>query len=304
MFFKKTKMARSNLKNKVIAYMQGGLGNQLFIYAAGYEQSIRLNCELVLDISFYSSQKILPSENVTPRDYELEKLQIPSKIIDRESPWFRKYPLSNKDFIKVKSQNPWIKRYCYNGTSFSPSFLRVRKGTTLLGYFQASDFLSNSKNHVIDLLSNYAKNRNNTEGNKIPAVNFHIRRGDYLDPSRYSTQVIASIAYFENAIDLLNSRLGKFNGFVFTDSPELVKDFISRHPNINLVSHQYANSLDLLVDLANGDGLVMSNSSLSWWAAQLQNHNHKDSIVIAPSPWHGGANLDELYEKNWLILDG
>ena len=52
----------------IILKIQGGLGNQMFQYAAGRNLSIRLNTEIKLDISSYN--------NDVKREYELKKFRI------------------------------------------------------------------------------------------------------------------------------------------------------------------------------------------------------------------------------------
>ncbi len=39
----------------ITGYLSGGLGNQLFVYAAALEQSRRLDCPLYLDCSGYDA---------------------------------------------------------------------------------------------------------------------------------------------------------------------------------------------------------------------------------------------------------
>ena len=43
-------------QNKVVVELQGGLGNQLFGWAAGYVLSRKLECDLFLDCSQLSSR--------------------------------------------------------------------------------------------------------------------------------------------------------------------------------------------------------------------------------------------------------
>ena len=52
----------------IILKIQGGLGNQMFQYAAGRNLSIKLNTEMKLDISSYN--------NDVKREYELNKFRI------------------------------------------------------------------------------------------------------------------------------------------------------------------------------------------------------------------------------------
>ena len=47
----------------MIAYLQGGLGNQMFQYAAGLGAAKKLRCELIINNSFYKDHK--------QRQYEL-----------------------------------------------------------------------------------------------------------------------------------------------------------------------------------------------------------------------------------------
>ena len=56
----------------IISKLSGGLGNQLFQYAAGKSLAILNNTELFLDISFY--------ENSPNRDFNLKEFSISSKV--------------------------------------------------------------------------------------------------------------------------------------------------------------------------------------------------------------------------------
>ena len=58
----------------IIVQLLGGLGNQMFQYALGRHLSIIHNCILKLDLSFLNDK--FQNPNVTPRKYELYKLNI------------------------------------------------------------------------------------------------------------------------------------------------------------------------------------------------------------------------------------
>ena len=45
----------STYDDAIVANLSGGLGNQLFIFAAAYAQAQRLDCRLVLDASTYAN---------------------------------------------------------------------------------------------------------------------------------------------------------------------------------------------------------------------------------------------------------
>ena len=56
----------------VVVKLTGGLGNQLFQYAAGRRLALRLGVELVLEDSFFAD----PPSKATPRAYELDRFNI------------------------------------------------------------------------------------------------------------------------------------------------------------------------------------------------------------------------------------
>ena len=50
-------------------------------------------------------------------------------------------------------------------------------------------------------------------------------------------------------------------------------------------------------------GLIMSNSSFSWWAGWLMRQRDQSARVIAPRPWFatGESAADLLYE-DWITI--
>jgi hypothetical protein len=289
----------------IYAFLQGGIGNQLFIYSAALQQSIRLEVPIEIDTSFYEAQVEKPSWNVTPRDFELGELNLPGKIISTESPWSGSSPQSKKQRILRRVLPPHHKVFIEQSTSYDPSINTVKPGTTLCGYFQAANYLDSSVHIVLRQLEEQYKLRdlqtNRSTTSKV--VTFHIRRGDYLDSSRNPGQVITSWEYFEEAINRAREYFGQFRGLVYTDSPELIMEHLKKYPELELVDSAQMSSLDLLLNMADADGIAMSNSSLSWWAARLLQHLHSSDFVIAPRPWHGNGNPDEMYLPGWIIQD-
>jgi hypothetical protein len=46
---------------------------------------------------------------------------------------------------------------------------------------------------------------------------------------------------------------------------------------------------------------VISNSTLSWWAAQLSYHDYP--LVVAPHPWYRSKSEDlDFIPKNWVRI--
>ena len=64
----------------IVVRLMGGLGNQLFQYAAAKQLSILNNAELYFDTSFFNTTK----EDTTPRKFELDFFKIDFKFATDE----------------------------------------------------------------------------------------------------------------------------------------------------------------------------------------------------------------------------
>ena len=106
-------MAQKN----VVVELQGGLGNQLFGWAAGYVLSKRLECDLVLDCSQLSS-----------RGYQLGHFEFSTNLqqVDNRQGWLKKF--SNKIKSDVFEEQSFI---------FDLRFERITSPSVLRGYFQS-----------------------------------------------------------------------------------------------------------------------------------------------------------------------
>src|ERR1041384_8204784 len=129
------------LAKMVIVKLQGGLGNQLFEYAAGKAVAKELSMELMIDISHLSGEN---KSAITKRDFELDQLCIDYKISDAarlhsnmKTNWFdrllgkNKLPvLSEKEFGSIKQ------------------FKNAKGDIYLSGYWQSKKYLKEIKEEL------------------------------------------------------------------------------------------------------------------------------------------------------------
>ena len=110
----------------------------------------------------------------------------------------------------------------------------------------------------------------------IDQVAIHVRRGDYVDNPFYVN--LFETGYYERAMD----EFYKKDFIVFSDDIEWCKK-----QNI-FKGCEFSEGNDEITDLnlmAGCNGLIMANSSFSWWAAYLGAGNQYKK-VIAPKEWY------------------
>lgn len=290
-------------RDGITAYVAGGLGNQLFILAAAWEQASRLGCPLYLDASSFAVNKLHP--------YGLDALKVPAVLLTPEqSPW-RTVRVPPGRHLPVPRRLPGRVYLERSVEHYSPKIYRVRSGTTLVGYFQSARYHPGVRQALIESLWNVPETQAETEiiadFRSRAAITVHLRRGDYLDAPA-GRVFVATVAYAQRAIGLLRRAGFDQNVRVFTDSVDVVRaELGDAVEGLELVEKDTPlGTIATLKAMAAGSAMIMSNSSFSWWAAALmcsrQDHH---GLVVAPRPWTGsGESRADLLEPDWVTLDG
>lgn len=214
----------------------GGLGNQLFIIAAGYAYSRKYNKDLIIDSRNWNTSQ--GNSCVSYKETIFNKFN---------------YGDSGQELI----QNISEKRFNYDELPYFEDSVSIH------GYFQSIKYFEDYENEFISLLS---LPKVDTSFINNHHVAFHIRRGDYLiyDKLHY----VCDTLYFDKQFD-------EFKGYqinVFTDSPEYVlKEF--KNYNFNLIQTS-SDIMDLTI-MSNHENIVCSNSTFSWWASLLTKNKTK-----------------------------
>lgn len=278
-----------DLSDGITAYISGGFGNQLFVYAAAFEQSRRLGCPLYLDCSGYRP------EAGNRRVYELDDLELPGTVFTEGSLIGRPQAPSRLRRL-LDRRSPDERVFIERAHGYDPRIEDVHVGQTLYGYFQAHRYFAASASALFDLLG--------APSASSDTISVHIRRGDYLLPA-HESHGLASRAYFDRAIPLMREKYGDMPLRIFTDSPELMAEELDglEHPFEIAPNSPDLTSWDTVKLMAQGRGIVMSNSSFSWWAAWLIRRRDPSARTIAPRPWTAdGASAHDLLFEDWISL--
>jgi hypothetical protein len=319
----------------VVSRLSGGLGNQLFQYAAGRSLAERSGSRLILDVSIFS----LPQErrrfalDVYPIDadvvadgYPYEPITpivrfprpqhvpvAPYRLLDRVI-----YRLSrgsgalDKAIRTISSRIDRVRGgtglTVFNERSFDydPEFASLDSRTYLVGYWQSPRYFSDARDTICRelTLSRQPNDQNAQWLRRIARGNsvcLHVRRGDYLLPEHFAQHGVCSPDYYQRAMRAIAERVGDPHFFVFSDDLSWSRQHISGS-NVSFVD---ANSADAAHDelrlMATCRHHIIANSSLSWWAAWLGQHG--DQIVTAPDPWFAVAKrTPDLFSKRWIVL--
>ncbi len=299
----------------ILLYLKGGIGNQLFEYAAGRSLSLHLNTNFKIDKSYYdqkhyeregklndfyhipSFRDILTAFNITAPDAS-----------DREINQFHQHFVSKvADRLKP---NHLRKKYIQPHIGFDPNFFRIKGDTLIKGFFQSEKYFLAYADEVRKELSfkEDIRLRNRTISEKINACNsisVHIRRGDYVHHA-VASAVLGALGekYYGDAKIFLENKLQKsLTYFVFSDDLDWVRTNLTMYENVHFIDKNDAMSdVDELYLMSQCKHNIIANSSFSWWGAWL--NDNPDKIVIAPKKWFNNApkGTQDIVPEAWLRI--
>ena len=286
----------------IIVKLMGGLGNQMFQYAAAKSLALLTQTKLKIDVSFLNDRT--PRENFTYRDFKLDIFKLSFQIAtSNEIQRFLTKPFSNKKIDRIRQKyNPhFIVRE--NSVNFNTELFNQSHNTYLEGYFQSEKYFISFENEIRD---DFIFNRPEAQLNlemvqKIKDSNsiaIHFRRGDYIsNPITNKFHGVCGIDYYKKAVESMNSKITDPVFFVFSDDIEWVKQNFKANGRVIYVdSSSESEDLQLMSICKNH---IIANSSYSWWGAWLARRNEQK--VIAPKQWftNYALNPEDLIPLRW-----
>ena len=289
----------------IVAKLIGGLGNQMFQYAFGY-QLARLNgAELKLDAAGFEKYKLhKPALQHLIPGYE--QMVIDKNIINKKTHSYGiKGLLRQAGIVK-----PGIRIIKEETQTFRPELVtKYDEDVYLDGFWQSEKYFKHIEDEIRDHLRvitppSAANQQLLSKIKNVTAISVHIRRADYVtNPKTLSFHGICSMDYYLQAADIIRAKVENPVFFIFSDDIQWAKD------NIRLNAEQ------VFADINNADTNyedlrlmyscrhhIIANSSFSWWGAWL--NPNKDKIVIGPEKWFNNPGFDsrDILPGSWTRI--
>lgn len=253
----------------IVTKIKGGLGNQLFQWAAGRGLSLKHNTEYYCELSYFKKIK-------NSRD-----------------------PLGLTNFKNVKV-NPYLHNAELTKVNDTFNFQQIKDNSFLDGFWQTEKYFQEFKSTIKNDLSidsvmlEYILQ-------KYPSINensiaIHVRRGNYVE--RANEFPPQTVEYYSAGYDTINE--SNANVYVLSNVIDWCKENI-KFKNVHYVENE-THFVDLyIMSLCKHN--IIANSSFSWWGAWLNDNPNK--IVVAPKNWFGPSqnlNTSDIRPPTWIQI--
>jgi len=291
----------------VIVKLMGGLGNQMFQYAAGRVLAEKHKVPLKLDVTFLNDRSA--RENFTFRDFELDCFNYDFEIASHKE--IEKFNLLGNlgNLFRRLTRKKSFFHFCEQSFNYNEGFEQLPSDVFLEGYWQSEKYFQ----HIRTLLMQVYTWKPISDENNLSILNsikmnnsvsVHIRRGDYIENEFINKfHGICDKDYYTRAISYMNEHLENPVFYFFSDDVQWVKKefeglgaFVFIDYNIGIHSNK-----DIYL-MSNCKHNIIANSSFSWWGAWLNQNVNK--IVVAPEKWFKKAdiNTSDLIPSQWINI--
>ena len=277
--------------------LQGGLGNQMFQYAAGLSAAHNLKTNLKIDLSWFDNLNELD----TPRFYELDNFSLKQDLISLNQYYFVNDPI-NKRLLSIGKVR--LNYYKEPHFEYDNNFKKIKNDTYLEGYFQTEQYFKNIRLEILKSFS--IKNEPSIKSKEIinlahknESVSLHVRRGDYVTNKNASKfHGLMGEEYYKKAISIINKKIKNPKYFIFSDEIDWVKKNFDLPKGSIFVTHNKSGIKDMRIMIECKHNII-ANSSFSWWGAWLGKNS--DKKVIAPKLWFLDNKTDtsDIIPSRW-----
>lgn len=291
----------------IISNIIGGLGNQMFQYAAGRAAALKLGVQFKQDISDFSSYQL-------HNGFELGRVFVAPVLPVTESDIHDVLGWQSSKLVRKfirKSQFELIRKpqYIIEPTfSYWDGINYLSNISYLEGYWQSEKYFKDYSSTIradFEFKVPFSSLNVKLAADIVStnAVSLHIRRGDYISNKTHtSIYTVCSLDYYRSAIQVIMKKIANPVFYIFSDDILWVKKNLVINASMVFVDHNKgAESYNDMRLMSLCKHNIIANSSFSWWGAWL--NPSTDKIVVAPKRWFANnTNVKDLLPENWLKL--
>lgn len=298
----------------ITVFLRGGLGNQMFEYAAGLHLAKKNGVPLLLDTVFLNDR--FPRKEFAYRNYDLGIFALESNFTAL-SGLSSRLPVPGiwlaADIALIKAREVLgVQRILWEKQDhvFDPKFLQAPGDTLLWGRWQNEKYFADIAEAVRAAFQFRSPLQGAAEaiGREIrstdSAVSLHVRRGDYAAfKGLQELHGKTNLSYYTEAVRYMAARVPNPHFFVFSDDVAWCRANLHIEGRVTYVPAEAAGPHDgyhlELMSLCKHH--IITNSTFSWWGAWLDPRPQKR--VVAPAQWYADREQPpDVVPAGWIRL--
>ena len=308
---------------KIYLYSCGGLGNQLFEYAAARNLALKNNSELLIDIN---SGFITDFRDPTKFSLKINNLK-EVKLLK-----FKLFFLFYRVLKKFLNLNKFLEKFFHlividetKHNKFDKKILNIntKKNIFMIGYFQSNLYFKQNEEKILREI--YPKKPSKTnylnlkdQISKDNSVCIGVRMHENIekkfglqisesDKKKIISQIggITSINFYKEAIKKILEKIDNPNFYIFSTKNSNIRNIINnseilkKYPVTFVTAENgYEDAYDNLWLMSHCKNFVISNSTMYWWGAFFSKKKYKKNLVICSPNF---PNQDTSL-KEWEII--
>ena len=267
------------MKKKIYLHLSGGLGNQLFQYAAAKQISIRNNAQLILDkkTGFVTDLKF-------KRKFCLNYFNLKNVVFSKTYFFyffriFKKIFFLKKLFYFFFSTKIIDEFYSFDRYHIKIKNISFDKNLFMMGLFQSEKYFNDDKKFILnEIFPPSPKNKkffNESKELDHNSIAVCVRSFEDLPKNLdYTVGGLTNYSFYSKALKIFLKKIKKPKFYFFSTRNinidnllRNVKDFQKYDKKIITREEGYKSDIQTLWLLSNFRNLIISNSTFYWWVA-------------------------------------